>query len=349
MTPKPDDAPIFVTGTGRSGTTLLRQMLCAHPRIHLTHEAFFYAYASHAHLQDSASGWLERYFETFSFAWTGVDPDDVRGELPARLPHDQINQAFKAIMRCKARKLGKPRYGEKSPLEVVNLGRIFSDYPDPRVIYMVRDPRATVASLGRMPFATPSTLLNSMLCAGQLGLLEQQRNRILVVKLEELIAKPREVMAGVLEFVGEPWDDAVLDHTAHAPADDVPALPWFESARHEKLRPDSGKQSWQKQLGPAWIRTIERISRFAMQRYGYQPLELVHEPGRPRQVLAQLGDLPAMLASGWRVWRIARKLKAHFSGKRFYDPQQAMQDHLNLNRRAWRYYPEFVMPRVPRR
>src|SRR5229473_3096029 len=30
--------PIFVVGTGRSGTTLLRFMLCAHPRIYITHE-----------------------------------------------------------------------------------------------------------------------------------------------------------------------------------------------------------------------------------------------------------------------------------------------------------------------
>ena len=41
----PDKSPIFVIGMGRSGTTLLRQMLSAHPRIHNTHEAFFYAYA----------------------------------------------------------------------------------------------------------------------------------------------------------------------------------------------------------------------------------------------------------------------------------------------------------------
>jgi len=26
-----------------------------------------------------------------------------------------------------------------------------------------------------------------------------------------------------------------------------------------------------------------------------------------------------------------------------------MEDHLNLNRRAWRHYPDFEMPRVPQR
>jgi hypothetical protein len=56
----PGDAPIFVIGTGRSGRTLLRQMLNAHPRIYITHEAFFYSYASQAKPGTSATEWLER-------------------------------------------------------------------------------------------------------------------------------------------------------------------------------------------------------------------------------------------------------------------------------------------------
>ena len=349
MIPKPDDSPIFVIGTGRSGTTLLRQMLNAHPRIHLTHEAFFYAYARFAHLQPTAGGWLDRYLDTFSFAWTGVDPDEVRSELPAELPHEKMSEAFRAVMRCSARRFEKPRYGEKSPLEVAVVGRILSDYPDPKVIYMMRDPRATVASLDRMPFGAPSTLLNGMLCAGQVELLIEHKKKIHEVRLEDLIARPKEVMSRVLEFVGEPWDDAVLDHTAHAPVEDVPPLPWFESAKHRKLGPDTGSPSWREQLGPAWIRVIERVSEFAMRRYGYEPLELEREPGRLRQFLVQVKDAPAMMASGWRAWKMARRLKAHFSGRRRYDPQQHMEDHLNLNRRAWRHYPDFEMPRVPQR
>lgn len=326
----------------------MRQMLNAHPRIHLTHEAFFYAYARHAVLQESASAWLERYFKTFSFAWTGLDPDEVRAELPAELPRNRISETFLAVMRCKARRMGKPRYGEKSPLDVAHLGRIFSDYPDPKVIYMMRDPRATVASLDRMPFATPSTLLNSILCARQFDMLRYHRARVHEVKLEELIARPREVMQEVLAFVDEPWDDAVLEHTEHAPVDDVPPLPWFDNARHKQVRSDPGSTSWQAQLGPAWIRTIERINRAPMERYGYRPLELPREPGRARQVFVQLGDVPAMWVSGWRAWRMSRKIRAHFAGKRTYDPQRAMEDHLDLNRKAWKLYPGFVMPRVPR-
>src|SRR3989442_13498055 len=156
----PDDAPIFVIGTGRSGTTLLRQMLNAHPRIHLTHEAGFYSYTRHAPPALSATERLERYFQTFSFAWLRLDPQAVRDQLPPRLPRARIAEAYRAIMRCRARQRGKPRHGAKDPLDTHNLERIFADFADPRVVYITRDPRPTVQSFNRMPFGTSSVLLN---------------------------------------------------------------------------------------------------------------------------------------------------------------------------------------------
>ena len=40
---------------------------------------------------------------------------------------------------------------------------------------------------------------------------EPFEDRMLRVRLEDLLAAPRDTMSKVLEFVGEPWDDAVLD------------------------------------------------------------------------------------------------------------------------------------------
>ena len=42
--PDPDRAPIFLIGCGRSGTSLLRSMLNAHPRIYLLQESAFFSW-----------------------------------------------------------------------------------------------------------------------------------------------------------------------------------------------------------------------------------------------------------------------------------------------------------------
>ena len=136
----PDDSPIFIIGTGRSGTTLLRQMLDAHPRIHITHESAIYFYRALAPRRTPVAGWLERYFDTFSFAWLRLDPDEIRRELSAQPAGMPDAAAVRALLRCAARRRGKPRYGEKDPLCTLSLAHIFADFPDPRVIYVAHAP-----------------------------------------------------------------------------------------------------------------------------------------------------------------------------------------------------------------
>ena len=344
----PDKSPIFVIGMGRSGTTLLRQMLSAHPRIHLTHEAFFYAYAYATPPEVSASEWLERYFRTFSFAWLKLDPEEVRAELPPDLPRERIADTYRAIMRCKARQRGKVRYGEKSPLDSHNLKKVFEDFEDPRVVYIMRDPRATVASLLRVPFTSESVALLSYFTAQQLANAQPYADRILFVKLEDLLEDPRTSMARILDYVGEPWDDAVLDHTAHAPSDDMAPFPWFSGATAHRPR-KAATPRWRKELSPEWIRTIEWFNREGMEQFGYGPADLDDEPSVAKRLLAAAGDVPRFVRSSYRGMSWMLRVQGHFSGRREYDPQRCMEDHLGLNPPAWDNYPDFRMPQLPTR
>ena len=347
----PDAAPIFVIGTGRSGTTLLRQMLTAHPRIHLTHEAGVYSYARHAPAGTPADKWLEHYFQTFSFAWLRLSPQQVRAALPAelgQLPVDAVTRlAAKAVLGGKARQQGKPRYGDKNPLDTHNLARIFADFPDARVVYITRDPRPTVLSFNRMPFGTSSALLNSWLCRVQFDHIQPYLDRILEVRLEDLVAAPRPVLQQILAYLGEPWDDAVLDHLRCATTDDVPPLPWFVGATREQPSREQSGGGWREQLQPAWIRLIERINQSSMDRYGYPPARLVREPGPLALAAALARDVPGLITGTYRLLAFKRMLDRHFQDKERLDPQRGMEENLRLNPAAWRYYPEFAMPPVP--
>lgn len=343
----PDESPIFIIGTGRSGTTLLRQMMNAHPRIHITHEASFYSYARHAPPNGDAEEWLERYFETYSFAWLRLDPAVVRAALPRPLSLDRVHEICRVIMREKARQSGKVRYGEKNPLDTHNLPRIFADFPDPRVVYITRDPRPTVSSFGRMPFGTCSDYVNSTLCKMQFEHIEPYLDRIFEVRLEDLAADPRAAMKRILQFVGEPWDDAVLDHVRLAAKDDVPPLPWFVGATAERPSKETTGGGWRSQLSPSWIRIVERMNEKSMRRYGYEPAQLDPEPGFFDGARALLGAVPAMFRAMFRLLSLKRKLDGHFRGGARLDPQAGLEANLQLNPDAWRHYPAFQLPAVP--
>jgi hypothetical protein len=342
-----EESPIFVIGSGRSGTTLLRQMLNAHPRIYIAHEAGFYSYARHAARSASLEAWLERFFETYSFAWMRLDPQQVRAALPADLTMDRLSEVFTVLMQQKARQQGKVRYGEKNPLDTHNLPRIFADFPDARVVFIMRDPRPTVHAFNRMPFGTSSTLINTFLCRVQYDHIRPFLDRILEVRLEDLSTDPRATMASILNYLGEPFDKAVLDHVTHAQADDVPALPWFGKATRQGPSQRASSGEARDPLTPAWIRLIERLNRESMQRYGYAPATLPAEPSVWEYARALAGDARGMFASAYRLYGLNRLLDRHFQGIERLDPQRGLEENLKLNPAAWRYYPSFEMPQVP--
>jgi len=326
----PERSPIFVVGTGRSGTTLLRFMLSAHPRIYITHEASFYLWEMQAPRGSGASGILEYYKQTFSFRWLGLDPKIVDGARPA--------DAYTAVMREKAAQFGRPRFGDKTPGHAGKLQRIFEDYPDARVIHIVRDPRGTALSLSRMPWASRSLYCNAVYCELEWRAVKKWRDRVLMIRLEDLLSDGRRTMERVLAHVGEPWDDAVLDHAAHIPSKtDMPPFPWLESA----ARPRGAAQAQWSSLTPLQIRMIENIAKRVMQEAEYEPAKLDQEPSGLSVFWEKWRQVPETLRYLYTYWQLARLMR---DPKNFEAP--VVEDVFRrINPDAWQHYPG--MERMP--
>jgi hypothetical protein len=221
------------------------------------------------------------------------------------------------------------------------LNEIFHDFPDAKVIHLVRDPRDTVASLNRMPWAASSTALNCLFAEAHIRAVARCRKTVHEVKFEELVADPKHVMKGILEYVREPWDDAVLDHQHHSPTHDVPPFPWFLSAKRN-VDSKLGEPAYMKQFSAAWIREIERICAFSMRRYGYPSAVLATKPGRIERARAQLQEASEIGRSLWRVLQFCKEDR-----KQPPDAEKCMHLLLRLNPRAWSGYPGFEIPPIP--
>lgn len=339
MPPDPAEAPLFVLGSGRSGTTLLRQMLNAHGRIHLTHEAGFYSAAQPFRKRLPAREWLGRYYGSFPFAWLGLSVEEVENELPRPLGESAYPDAFRAVMRAKAKQYGKARFGDKTPYDSRHAGAMLRDFPGARIIHIVRDPRATVASLARMPWAPSSLGMVNLFALAQVQALAPHRSRIHEVRLEDLLADPEAEMRKVLSFVGEDWDPRVLDHTRHAP-DDAPPYPWLAAAK-EAARPTA--EGYKKALSPAWIRLIEGTQRRIFARYGYLPATLPREPSWWEKAAAVAIDIPRSL------WAIGRATGTFLAMLKTPPPSagEVQKRVLALNPRGMESYPGWVPPEVP--
>src|SRR5215469_8258471 len=114
-----DSAPFFVVGAPRSGTTMLRLMLDAHPELAVPFESGFIVdfyrrreEYGNLSLRQNAIRLLHDIGEHPMVRRGGLisDPDAVL-EQPVRTYRDLVD----AIFRAYARRQGKARWGDKTP------------------------------------------------------------------------------------------------------------------------------------------------------------------------------------------------------------------------------------------
>lgn len=200
-------APIFFVGFPRSGTTLLEQMLASHPNLVTSDEAPSLGLC--AEELGRRFGALELIPAMLS---TLSEPEIARLR---KQYWEQIERAMPAGA------LDGKRLVDKLPLNTVNLYVARLMFPSAKVIVSLRDPRDVVLS-GFMNLASNAL---AVVCYRSLDTASEFYSTVMSlwfhmrttlglgwieVRYEDLIADTEGVSRRVIEFLGEPWDDAVL-------------------------------------------------------------------------------------------------------------------------------------------
>ena len=190
--------PIFIVGCQRSGTTLLRLILDAHPNVSCGPETLFLV--EFAERLTGARHW--QHLAQFGF--------------PKEYWQERVAELFDAVQGDYARRRGKARWADKTPRYAVHLDQIDALFPTCQVVHVIRDGRDVVAShrdrwgwwaavkaVKKWPYylATARTA-GAGLPAG----------RYHELRYERLVADPEATLRELLNFLGEPWDPAVLEH-----------------------------------------------------------------------------------------------------------------------------------------
>ena len=146
-----EEDPFFIVGMRRSGTTLLRSMLSVHPNIVVSRETHFLSkwWERYRYLDLNNTDNFESFWENFSasdrFLKIVADPPLVKARILASNPID-LKTIFTSIMQVLASTMNKPRWAEKTPKHYKYVHVLLDWYPQARIIWMLRDPRAVAAS-----------------------------------------------------------------------------------------------------------------------------------------------------------------------------------------------------------
>ena len=213
----------FVVGVPRSGTTLLRLMLDAHPELTIPPETHFVP-----KLITQFEGWVRegadpaelrrRAFELITThpRWgdMGLDPEDLRARLAL---HDPLRSgdAARSFYEVYATRVGKPRWGDKSPPYAWKAPRIQRGLPEARFVHLIRDGRDVALSLSEVSWGPGGVEESARKWVRDMGRARRRASRLrpgtyMETRYEDLVVDPEPTLRRVAEFVDLPWSDAML-------------------------------------------------------------------------------------------------------------------------------------------
>ena len=239
--------PIFVIGSPRSGTTLLRLILDSHPRISCGEETHF--------LRDleAVVGRNWDLVATYGLSrewWI----EHIRG----------LYEAFQAEVLTRS---GKTRWAEKDPTYTLHLPFIEELFPTAVYVHLLRDGHDVVASFrDRWGYKSAARAARSewaryVTAARDLGT-RLPADRFLELRYEELVADPAGQGQRLFDFVGEAWEPTVLDFDPkdHRATD---RYQWFTAQRREAS--GDGNTIYQSRVG-AGGRSLDPMLRTILRR-----------------------------------------------------------------------------------
>jgi hypothetical protein len=192
------DSPIFLVGCQRSGTTMLRLVLDSHSRISCGPETRFLP--DLRRIVDEQRDW----------------PRLARFGFPREDWLRRIGDFFGGVHADYATERGKARWADKTPMYALSMDFIAEVFPDAQFVHLIRDGRDVVVShrkrfgyfsavkcVVKWPrYIRAARAFGAALPAGQYHEL----------RYEEAVADPDKSLRALFEFLGEEWEDGVLEY-----------------------------------------------------------------------------------------------------------------------------------------
>ncbi len=205
----------FVVGCARSGTTLLSVLLDRHSDLAMTPETIFYGElapsidpSDPASVEDRLAGWRR-------LPELGLDARAVMQRCGSDLrPH----RVFGAMLELYAERRGKPWCGEKSPMHRKFVHALARDFPEAKILHVLRDGRDVVSSLMSVPWWKGDVAQGASFWLDAVSDLERLEaalpGRFLVVDYQALVVRPAVVLERLMAFLALDFEPSQLDVTA---------------------------------------------------------------------------------------------------------------------------------------
>jgi hypothetical protein len=286
--------PIFLLGSPRSGTTLLRLLLTAHPEIVIAPESSFLTWFlgdfGDWQVSDCASPRREKFvaelMDARKFSTWGISAAEIDKAIRETLPTNYAELVAIPYLRYCA-KIGKPhaRWGDKNNVHMDFVQPIAELFPDCVFLHIVRDVRDCFVSGQDIRIQGSDSPFMPKLATDPTefarGWDEQNQDvirqlntfppsRWARIRYEDLVVSPQRTLEPVLSEWGMEWSSAMLDfHEANRAQNLEPT----ETSEWKRLvsEPvtDTRIGRYQSVLSDADIAALDRAGHTTLEQFGY--------------------------------------------------------------------------------
>jgi hypothetical protein len=303
MTPRLCANPyLFVVGCPRSGTTLLRRMLNAHPELAITPETHWIARSLERGIGVTPDGiatpeLVSHLLASPKFRRTGIERADLERLLPRSRPvsyADFVRGFFDLYGRLEDKAL----VGDKTPGYVRRLPLLHALFPETRFVHLIRDGRdVTLSALGwrrasklasrlstweAHPVATAALWWERHVRAGREAGRALGQALYYELRYEALIADPAREAESLCAFLELRFDEALVRfHESRQRSE--PGL----SAKKAWLPPTPGLRDWRAEMSAEDVERFEAMSGDLLEDLDY-PRAVPEPSAEARQLAAEI-------------------------------------------------------------
>src|SRR5215469_2316778 len=318
------NAPVFIMGPSRSGTTLLARMLDAHSSLAIFPETWCYVVLDRLGcFGEFSNRW--QYILFLNQIWDNLheyrDPAArVLAEEAAKRPSyaGPVRPILESFGRAYAEARGATRWGEKTPGHVLWLSQIHHLFPEAKILVCVRDPRDVVASYDERWGGNRADTAYLMRASAQVRhylrhLLQDSEyppDQVFHIRYEELATHPQAILEQTCGFLHLDFEPRMLEfYRTHLNVE----RDWPDGVHHRLLSK------------PA---TTERIGRY---RSGFSASQIALIEHCLGEEMSQLGY---PLHSSGSVQFSPEESAALSEGLRLYDQMRSGAIRIRLRRRG---------------
>lgn len=280
-------APFFILGNPRSGTSLFRLMLNSHPEIVVPPECGFlqWWYRKYKNWNKTCcqnAEVLKQYCDDVLSSkkiesWD-IDPEALIEQIKVKEPASYAELSILVYKQYNTKKKGL--IGDKNNYYIQHLNLLDEIYPNTKYIHLVRDGRDVASSYLKLSEQKLNSPYTPQLPSNIEDIaLEWQSNVIsiddflsskegLVIKYEDLVKNPKNTLKEVMDFLGVTFSKDMLLFYKIAYHDEPPSTMGWKEKTLERLD-SSNTQNFLDVLTEEEVLRFSKLAKVALDKYGY--------------------------------------------------------------------------------